>query len=207
MSGASSAQVVDSAGLKRLTAHPTVTRQATQMAREHRFTLQTSLQRGLPYLPIIEREFRREGVPMGLAYLPIIESHFRADAMGRGTGGLWQFTTGTARLYGLTVNGRVDERRDPAKSSRAAARLLRDLHDEFGSWGLALAAYNAGSGRVQQALVGRPRANFFELAERGLLPAITRHYVPKVLAVALIGSSPESFGLKSPDRRFDSKKI
>ena len=86
------------------------------------------------------------------------------------------------------------------KASRAAARLLRDLHDQFDSWDLALAAYNAGAGRVERALARNPGASFWQLAARDLLPRSTREYVPKVLATALVASRPEWFGLESVDR-------
>jgi membrane-bound lytic murein transglycosylase D len=145
---------------------------------------------------MIEQELGEHGVPAELAYLPMVESRFRPDAVGRRAVGLWQFTRSTARKYGLTVNRSVDERRDPAKSTRAAARYLRDLYDQFESWDLALAAYNAGPGRVHRALRRRPEATFFELASHRLLPPITRRYVPKVLAIALIGPQPARYGVE-----------
>lgn len=181
--------------LKTLQAHPKVAERIEKMLGRGRITLTTSLERSLDYIPMIEKEFREHGVPAELAYLPMVESRFRPDAVGRTAVGLWQFTRSTARLYGLKVNRSVDERRDPAKSSRAAARYLRDLYDQFESWDLALAAYNAGPGRVRRALRHRPEASFFELAHHRLLPPITRGYVPKVLAISLIGPAPGSFGV------------
>jgi membrane-bound lytic murein transglycosylase D len=114
--------------------------------------------------------------------------------------GLWQFTAGTAKRYGLLVNREVDERRDPEKASRAAARLLRDLYDKFESWDLAIAAYNAGPAPIERALARSPGADFWKLADRGLLPGSTSQYVPKVLATALIASRPERYGLTDVDR-------
>ena len=173
-----------------------VARRVVSMLSRGRRTLRTSLERSLDFVPMIERELGECGVPPELAYLPVVESRFLPDARGRAAVGVWQFTRSTARTYGLTVNRRVDERRDPAKSTRAAARYLRDLYDQFRSWDLALAAYNAGPGRVRRALRRKPSASFFELAEGRLLPPITRHYVPKVLAVSLIGPRPESYGVE-----------
>jgi len=193
---AASASTVGSAHLRELQAHPAVVERVAWMLGRGRRTLRTSLMRGLEFVPMIEREFGERGVPAELAYLPVVESCFLPDATGRSAVGLWQFTRSTARKYGLTVDRRIDERRDPAKSTRAAARYLRDLYDQFQSWDLALAAYNAGPGRVRRALRRKPRAGFFELAEGRLLPPITRRYVPKVLAVSVIGPRPESYGVE-----------
>lgn len=176
-----------------ITLHPRVVSQAKEMSRG--VTVRDALARSGRYIDIIARELEKEGVPPELAFLPAIESHFSSQAVGAGTVGLWQFTSGTARLYGLTVSPQVDERRDPELSSRAAARMLRDLYDQFGRWGLVLAAYNAGPGRVQKALDRNPGADVWQLLDRGQLPSHTRKYVPKVLAVAAIANEPERFGL------------
>lgn len=172
---------------------PRVQSQAKKLSRGR--AVRDALARCGRYIDIISRELRREGVPAELAYLPAVESHFSTTAEGAGTVGLWQFTRSTAQRYGLTVDAHVDERRDPERSSRAAARLLRDLYQQFGRWGLALAAYNAGPARVQRALDRHPGADFWQLAERGMLPERTRVYVPAVLAMAAIASEPERFGL------------
>lgn len=187
---------VGSGHLKTLQAHPKVADRIDALLGRERITLTTSLERSLDYIPMIQQELREHGVPAELAYLPMVESRFLPDAVGRTAVGLWQFTRSTARLYGLKVNRHVDERRDPAKSSRAAARYLRDLYDQFQSWDLALAAYNAGPARVRRALRRRPEASFFELAQHRLLPPITRRYVPKVLAISLIGPKPGRFGVQ-----------
>jgi membrane-bound lytic murein transglycosylase D len=192
-----------------ITEHPQVASRASRLRREMRGTLRSGLARSGRYIEIIEREFRRHGVPQELAYLPIVESNFAADAVGLGGVGLWQFTAGTAKRYGLIVNRDIDERRDPEKATSAAARLLRDLYERFERWDLAVAAYNAGPGRVMEALARKPGADFWKLA--GLLPGITRDYVPKVLATALIATRPESFGLHDVDRseplRFDTAVV
>jgi membrane-bound lytic murein transglycosylase D len=178
-----------------ITLHPRVVSEAKEMTRGRGVTVRDALTRSGRYIDIIARELQKEGVPPELAYLPAIESHFSHQAEGAGTVGLWQFTSGTARRYGLMVTSQVDERRDPELASRAAARLLRDLYDQFGRWGLVLAAYNAGPARVQQALDRNPGADFWQLLDRGSLPAHTKEYVPKVLAVAAIANEPARFGL------------
>jgi len=177
-----------------VTLHPRVVSQAEQMTRGRGVTVRDALARSGRYIDIIARELSKEGVPPELAYLPAIESHFSTNAEGAGTVGLWQFTSGTARLYGLTVSAQVDERRDPELASRAAARFLRDLYDQFGRWELVLAAYNAGPARVKQALDRNPGADVWQVLDRGL-PVHTRTYVPKVLAVAAIANEPERFGI------------
>lgn len=181
--------------LDEITLHPRVVSQAEQMTRGRSVTVRDALERSGRYIDIIARELSKEGVPPELAFLPAIESHFSPRAEGAGTVGLWQFTSGTARRYGLMVSPQVDERRDPELASRAAARLLRDLYDQFGRWELVLAAYNAGPARVQQALDRHPGADVWQVLDRGL-PAHTRTYVPKVLAVAAIANEPERFGIE-----------
>lgn len=180
--------------------HPKVDFRADRLSREMEGVLRSGLARSGRYLDIIERELEREGVPTELAYLPIIESNFSHQAVGGGAVGLWQLMAGTARRYGLIVSREIDERRDPEKASRAAAQLLRDLYEQFASWDLALAAYNAGPARVERALTRHPGASFWQLADRSLLPRITREYVPNVLATALIATRPERFGLTDVDR-------
>jgi membrane-bound lytic murein transglycosylase D len=161
--------------------------EAARLRKRSRSLLNGALSRAERYLDIIEKELERERVPADLAFLPLVESGFRPDVYGLGGAGLWQLSGHTARRYGLSVARRGDERRDPVKSSRAAARYLRDLFDEFGEWDLALAAYNAGPGRVKQALARMPKATFWELADRRLLPSITRDFVPQVLACGVVG--------------------
>ena len=140
------------------------------------------------YNPIFEEALERYGLPLELKYLPVIESALRPSATSRsGAAGLWQFMITTGKRYGLDVNTLVDERRDPVKSSEAAARYLRDLYDQFGNWELAIAAYNCGEGTIQKALVraGKPQeADFWTLYRQ--LPRETRGYVPAFIAVTYI---------------------
>ena len=124
----------------------------------------------------------------GFRYLPVIESALRPSATSRaGAAGLWQFMIGTGKRYGLEVNTLVDERRDPIKSSEAAAHYLSDLYDMFGDWSLAIAAYNCGEGNVQKAITrsgSQEGADFWSIYNR--LPRETRGYVPAFIAATYI---------------------
>jgi soluble lytic murein transglycosylase-like protein len=133
--------------------------------------------------PTLEPILRQEGIPPQMAAVVLIESGGQPTALSsKGARGLWQIVPGTARRYGLVVNDHVDERLDPYKSTRAAARYLRALHERFGDWPLALAAYNAGEDAVERAISRASSRNFHLLARDGRLPLETRNYVPAVLS-------------------------
>lgn len=140
------------------------------------------------YNPIFEEALERYNLPLELKYLPVIESGLRPSATSRvGAAGLWQFMLTTGKRYGLEVNTLVDDRRDPIKSSEAAAHYLRDLYDMFGDWGLAIAAYNCGEGNVQKAILrsgNQEGADFWSVYNR--LPRETRGYVPAFIAATYI---------------------
>lgn len=124
------------------------------------------------------------GVPPEFLYLALLESGMNPEAQSPAQAvGLWQFTDATARRYGLVIDDEVDERLDQLRSTGAAARYLRDLHKQFGSWELAAAAYNAGPGRVRRALAKTGAESYWDLIEVGHLPAETRAYVPRFLAL------------------------
>lgn len=164
------------------------------------------LKRGAPYLPYIKRRLKEEGLPEAIAYLPIIESAFRHNALSRMRArGVWQFMRGTARKYGLRVDWWIDERLDPYKSTDAAIQYLKDLYEMFERWDLALAAYNAGEGRILRALKRSNRNDFFGL--KRYLKRETREYVPKFLALALVINNPEKFGtnISMPDSSYALK--
>jgi len=171
-----------------------------------------ALGRSTRYLPLMKRIFREEGLPEDLVYLSMIESHFVVHAYSRAHAvGLWQFIRPTARRYGLKINGYVDERRHPEKSTRAATAYLSDLHEMFGSWYLVAAAYNAGENKVKSSLRRSKAETFWEIAKKGLLRRETRNYVPKFLAAVLLAKDPERFGLNEvayePPLEFDEVEI
>ncbi len=157
-----------------------------------RSLVENMLGMSLYYMPIFEEALEREGLPLELRYLPVIESALNPDAVSRaGAAGLWQFMLPTARGFGLEINTLVDERRDPVTSTQAAAKYLRQLHDIYGDWSLAIAAYNCGPGNVNKALrragidMDNPNAaaiqkDFWSIYYN--LPAETRGYVPAFIA-------------------------
>ncbi len=147
------------------------------------------------YHPVVERIFVEFGLPTDLVYLSLVESGFNPHAYSRARAtGPWQFMKGTGKLYGLRVDKYVDERRDPIKSTVAAARYLRDLYDLFGSWPLAMAAYNAGEGKVMRALHKSQSESFAEIAETRLIRRETKEYVPRFMAATVIAKDPARYG-------------
>ena len=136
-----------------------------------------------------------QGLPPEFIFLSMVESGFSNSAYSRAKAtGPWQFIPGTAKLYGLEMNMWVDERRDPAKSTLAAARHLRDLYAEFGDWYLAMAAYNAGPGRVRSGMRKSGSSDFWAIADSPYMPVETKNYVPKVLAALTLASNPTAHG-------------
>jgi membrane-bound lytic murein transglycosylase D len=154
-----------------------------------------SLERGGKYESMISRDLREEGVPQDLIYLAVAESGFQPQALNArsGAGGMWQFMPTGA--YGLERNGWFDERFDPEKSSKAYARYMKTLYDQFGDWYLAMAAYNWGPGNVQRAVMRTGYADFWELYRRNVLPAETKNYVPGIIAAIIMAKNPTQYGL------------
>ena len=144
--------------------------------------LQKAVERVQGLRPVLEPILRAEGVPQQMAAVVLVESGGQSTALSpKGARGLWQFMPDTARRYGLVVTASLDERLDPYKSTRAAARYLRDLYSQFGNWPLVLAAYNAGEDTVQRAVERTSTRDFSSIARTGRLPLETRSYVPAVL--------------------------
>lgn len=175
---------------------------ATLLAHPHRH-LYPWLRRSATYFPMIEHVFAEENVPDELKYLALVESGLNPHAHSRArAAGLWQFVPATGRHYGLSINPWVDERLDPEKSTRAAARHLRDLYKMFGDWQLALAGYNCSPRVILQAIRKARREldrepTFWDIYDD--IPEETRNYVPTYIAAALIVSNPAAFDLKRID--------
>ena len=162
-----------------------------------RAIVEHGLRRAGRYREMIYRVFREEGIPLDLIYVAQAESAFQPLALSRARAlGVWQFMSYSAREYGLQRTWWVDERQDPEKSTRAAARYLRDLYQTFGDWYLVLAAYNSGAGSVARAIERTGYADFWELHKRNVLPKQTRNYVPIILALTLMAKDPARYGLQ-----------
>ena len=159
-----------------------------------------SLARMGKYSEMITAKLDAKQMPRELIYLAMIESNFNPNARSRvGAVGMWQFMGATARQLGLTVSGRTDDRKNPADATDAALTYLSSLHERFGSWYLAAAAYNSGAGTVSKALrqvTGKTQGtdeDFFRILPS--LPRETQDYVPKLIASARVGSNPSAYGL------------
>ncbi|MBU6153938.1 MAG: transglycosylase SLT domain-containing protein [Bdellovibrionales bacterium] len=164
-------------------------------SQKDRERFQRFFDRGEPYREVIQNILEENRVPTDLYYLGMIESGFNAHAKSSAKAvGVWQFMKTTGRLYGLAADAYVDQRRDPIRATEAAAKMLRDLYRQFDSWYLAMAAYNAGPGRIRGAIRRAKTRDFWELVEKNRLPRETMDYVPKFLAARYIGENPELFG-------------
>jgi len=155
---------------------------------------------------------REKGLPEDLVYLALVESGFNPRAYSRARAcGPWQFMSATGRKYGLRYDYWVDERRDPVKSTIAAANYLTDLYNMFGTWSLAMASYNAGEGRVSRAVRSVGSLDFWKLRENKALARETREYIPRFLAAKAIAKNPEAYGFTGieyePPFVFDTVKI
>jgi membrane-bound lytic murein transglycosylase D len=156
-----------------------------------------ALSRGQRYLPQIRAVFAAEGIPQDLAYLAMVESAFKPNAYSRAKAkGVWQFIADTGRRYGLQLDWWVDERSDTEKATRAAARYLKDLHEMFGDWNLAVAAYNAGELNVQRGLARYKVKDFWSLSRTRALRRETKSYVPLIHAAVVVAKAPEKYGFE-----------
>ncbi|MDR3672498.1 MAG: LysM peptidoglycan-binding domain-containing protein [Holophaga sp.] len=173
------------------------------LAQVHQFTtskrgfMERTLSRASQYLPMVRQIFAEEHIPQDLAYLAVIESGFINSATSYAKAvGMWQFMRSTGRIYGLGGNAWVEERRDPVKATRAAARYLRRLYDISGDWYLALAGYNAGPLTTERASLNLGTHNFWDMYRSRWLRNQTKNYVPELCAAILVGRFPERYGLK-----------
>jgi len=153
------------------------------------------LGRSSRYRPMMSEKLEKEGLPKDLVYLSMIESGYNAHAYSHAAAaGLWQFIPSTARLYKMRVDWWVDDRRDPEDSLTAAMAFLGELHQMFGKWELAWAAYNTGPGRVRRAMKKFDTDDFWVIEDGKYLHPETENYVPKIMAAAIIGKHPERYG-------------
>jgi membrane-bound lytic murein transglycosylase D len=166
-----------------------------QTTRKNRFA--QWLARSEKYVPLMRNLLKENGLPEDLVYLALIESGFNPYAYSRSKAmGPWQFIYPTGKRYGLRVDWWVDERRDPEKSTIAAAKYLKDLYDMFECWFLAAASYNAGEGKIATAMKRYRTEDFWELAKYRYLKQETKDYVPQMIAAALIAKDPEAYGFE-----------
>ena len=163
-----------------------------------RAIVETGLRRAGRYRDLISRVLQEEGLPQDLIYLAQAESAFQPLALSRaGARGIWQFVAWRGNQYGLRHTWWVDERQDPEKATRAAARHLRDLYAIYGDWYLAMAAYNCGPGNVQKGIERTGYADFWELYKRNVLPRETKNYVPIIVALTLIAKDAAHYGIQA----------
>ncbi|NTW50754.1 MAG: transglycosylase SLT domain-containing protein, partial [Chlorobiales bacterium] len=173
--------------------NPQVKRFTTYFSKQLHEVFQKYLKRAEIYFPMIEQIIAEEGMPPEIIYLSLVESgvnpraHSRANATG-----VWQFIKSTGRLYNLQGNAWFDERQDIYKATRSSMHHLKDLYKQYGDWYLALAAYNAGPGKVNWALRRSQDKSFWGIAQ--LLRRETREYVPRFIAASLVAMYPEHFG-------------
>lgn len=161
--------------------------------------MEGALSRGTRYMPMIRQVFAEEGIPQDLAFLAVIESGFHAHARSYAKAvGMWQFMRSTGRIYGLKGNAWVEERRDPVKTTRAAARYLKRLYEISGDWYLALVGYNAGPLTTDRAIANVESRNFWDLYRSRWLRNQTKNYIPEMCAAVLVGRQPERYGLVVP---------
>ncbi len=147
------------------------------------------------FAPLMGDILEEQGLPRDLIFLAMAESGFNSKAKSRARAiGPWQFMSYTGRRYNLHIDWYIDERRDPIKSTKAAANYLTKLYNDFKSWSLAAAAYNAGEGKVSRAINRYRTDNFWNLTKRRYLRNETKNYIPKIMALAIIGKNLQSFG-------------
>jgi len=157
-------------------------------------------QRAGRYAPILSSILEKHGLPKDLIFLAMAESGFQTTAKSYASAvGPWQFMAYTGKKFGLEINWFIDERRDPIKSTHAAAKYLKFLHEEFGEWELAAAAYNAGEGKIDRAIKRYNGDSFWDLTKGRYLKAETKNYIPKIMALAIIGKNLEAFGFGDID--------
>jgi membrane-bound lytic murein transglycosylase D len=170
------------------------------------------LSRSGKYIELMKSILKGENIPEEMAFIPLIESGFNPNACSPARAvGYWQFIASTAKKYGLIINWWMDERKDPVKSTMAAANYFKDLYEMFGSWNLALAAYNAGEAKILKAISRTNTDDYWSLLDTKYIKRETKNYVPKFIAASLIANSPEEFGFEeleyNPPLNYDEVTI
>lgn len=161
------------------------------------------LEKSTKYMPLLQSELKKAGLPTDLAYMVMIESGFSSDAVSKASAvGPWQFIESTGKSYGLKKNWWLDERRDIQKSTQAAIRYLKDLKREFGSWYLVAASYNMGENGLRRQIIKHKTNDYWELVRKKALPVETQDYVPKILAALMISKAPNLYGFRSIDAQY-----
>lgn len=180
-------------------------------SRQHKFSFESGLKRSGRYIEMFREIFAEEGVPQDLVYMAHVESGYKTSAYSRAHArGVFQFIASTARRYGLRVDYWADERADPEKSARAAARYMKDLYAEFGDWYLALAAYNAGEGKIRRAIARTGKRNFWSIARTRYIRRETKNHIPAIIAATLLSKDPDKYGLSAefdPPVRYDTFEV
>ena len=178
-----------------LDSHPSVDKWIKYFTTRGRKYMKAYLERSSRYLPLMKSVMKENDLPLNLVYVALIESGFSPKALSRANAvGYWQFIYGTGKRYGLRIDGYVDERRDPVLSTRAAANYFKDLYSLFGSWHLALSAYNAGEYRINRAVLRHYNRDFWLLSSKKAFPRETRNYIPKLIAAIHISKNPKQYG-------------
>lgn len=161
------------------------------------------LEKSTKYMPLLQAELKKAGLPTDLAYMVMIESGFSSSAISTANAvGPWQFIESTGKGYGLKKNWWLDERRDIKKSTLAAIRYLKDLKQEFGSWYLVAASYNMGENGLRKQIKKYNTADYWELVRYRALPQETQDYVPKILAALMIAKAPNLYGFRDIDAQY-----
>lgn len=152
------------------------------------------------YAPVLGKILEKHGLPRDLIFLAMAESGFQNQAKSWARAvGPWQFMSYTGKRFGLKIDWYMDERRDPIKATIAAAKYLKFLYEDFGSWELAAASYNAGEGKISRAIKRYRTENFWRISKGRYLKRETKNYVPKIMALAIIGKNLKSFGFGDID--------
>jgi membrane-bound lytic murein transglycosylase D len=160
-----------------------------------REAMEAGIRRSGRHMPLFRKIFQEEGVPESMIYMAHVESNFKPSAYSRaGARGIWQFMVGTGRMYGLKRDWWIDERADVVRSTRAAARHLKDLYEELSDWNLVMASYNAGIRRIQRNQKRYGSIDYWAMVKRKLLPRETRNFVPSILAAMIVYQNPELYG-------------